>query len=257
MKLNPKKGSFGVEEGPFLGHVITKQGIRANPSKIQALTEMGAPASLKEAQSLNGKLAALSRFLSRSAEKSLPFFKTLEGCIDRKSFKWTTEANKAFEQMKQYIGALPTLTAPVAGETLIMYLAASKESISAVPMAERDKKQVPIYFVSRVLQDQKINYPELDKLTLALVYAARRLRRYFQEHSIIVLIDKPIEQILMKPEKFGRMAKWVIKLGEHDLEFKGRNSVKGQVRTGTGRLPSRDTRNGSRASTRGKEKETM
>ncbi|GJQ96535.1 reverse transcriptase domain-containing protein [Tanacetum coccineum] len=62
MKLNPKKCSFGVEESPFWGHLITKQGITANPSKIKAVTDLEPPRTLKDIYSLNGKLAALSRF---------------------------------------------------------------------------------------------------------------------------------------------------------------------------------------------------
>ncbi|GKB07720.1 reverse transcriptase domain-containing protein [Tanacetum coccineum] len=147
MNLNPKKCSFGVEEGPFLGHLITKQGIKANPSKVKAITDLKPPRTLKEIQSLNRKLAALSRFLSKGAD--------------------------------------------------------------------------------RVLQGAELNYPELEKLILALVHAARRLQRYFQAHPVRVLADKPIKQILARPEKSGRIAKWAIKLGEHDIEFKGRDSIKG------------------------------
>nr|GEZ84799.1 hypothetical protein [Tanacetum cinerariifolium] len=75
----------------------------------------------------------------------------------------------------------------------------------------------------------KLGYPELEKLILALVYAARRPRIYFQAHLIQVLSDKPIKQILAKPKKSRRIAKWAIKLGEHEIEFRGRNSVKGQI----------------------------
>jgi hypothetical protein len=78
MKLNPKKCSFGVEEGKFLGYIVTSEGIRANPRKTMAIAEMKSPSTLKEMQSLSGKLAALNRFLARSAEKSLPFFETLK-----------------------------------------------------------------------------------------------------------------------------------------------------------------------------------
>ncbi|GJV89979.1 reverse transcriptase domain-containing protein [Tanacetum coccineum] len=109
MKLNPKKCSFGMEEGQFLGHVVSKQGIKANSAKIQALTSLKRPKTIKEVQSLNEKLAALNRFLSKSAEKSLPFFKTLKGCLEKKDFTWTREADKAFEEMKRYIEKLPTL----------------------------------------------------------------------------------------------------------------------------------------------------
>ncbi|GJU44988.1 reverse transcriptase domain-containing protein [Tanacetum coccineum] len=219
MKLNPKKCSFGVEEGPFLGHLITKQGIKANPTKIKAVTELEQPRALKDIQSLNGKLAALSRFLSKGAERSLPFFKVLKSCKGKKKIHWTDEADKAFKEIKKFVQALPTLTAPRAGETLTMYLAASKESINAALFAKRSEEQIPIYFISRVLQGAKLNYPALEKLILALVHAARRLRRYFQAHTIMVPTGTPIKQALTGPEKTGRVAKWAIELGEHDIIF--------------------------------------
>ncbi|GKE41969.1 hypothetical protein Tco_1469253 [Tanacetum coccineum] len=64
---------------------------------------------------------------------------------------------------------------------------------------------------------------------VTLVHAARRLRRYFQAHPIQVLTDKPIKQILVRPEKSGRIAKWAIKLRERDIEFKGRDYVKRRI----------------------------
>ncbi|GKA53704.1 reverse transcriptase domain-containing protein [Tanacetum coccineum] len=137
MKLNPKKCSFGVEEGPFLGHLITKQGIKSNPTKIKAVTELKQPRALKDIQSLNGKLAALSRFLSKGAKRPLPFFKVLKSCKGKKKIHWTDEADKAFKEIKKFVQALPTLTAPRAGETLTMYLAASKESINSALFAKR------------------------------------------------------------------------------------------------------------------------
>ncbi|GJT01370.1 reverse transcriptase domain-containing protein [Tanacetum coccineum] len=103
MKLNPKKYSFGVEEGPFLGHLITKQGIKSNPLKVKAVTDLDQPRTLKDIQSLNGKLAALSRFLLKGAERSLAFFKVLKGYKDKKSIQWTDEADKALEKIKKLV----------------------------------------------------------------------------------------------------------------------------------------------------------
>nr|GEU56978.1 reverse transcriptase domain-containing protein [Tanacetum cinerariifolium] len=80
-----------------------------------------------------------------------------------------TEADEAFRRMKEILEALPTMTAPVNGETLIVYLAASEESISVVLMAERGKKKVPVYFVSRTLDGAELEYPKLVKLILALI----------------------------------------------------------------------------------------
>ncbi|GKA16280.1 reverse transcriptase domain-containing protein [Tanacetum coccineum] len=95
MKLNPKKCSFGVEEGPFLGHLITKQGIRAKLSKVKAITNVEQLKTLKDVQSLNKKIAALSRFLSKGAERSLLFFKVLKSCTDEKNIQWTQEVEAA------------------------------------------------------------------------------------------------------------------------------------------------------------------
>ncbi|GKA11019.1 reverse transcriptase domain-containing protein [Tanacetum coccineum] len=169
MKLNPKKCSFDVEEGPFLGHLITKQGIKANPSKVKPVTNLDQPRTLKDIQSLNEKLAALNRFLSKGAERSLAFFKVLKGCKDKKNIQWTTESDKALEKIKKLVQSLPTLTAPRVGETLTMHLATSKESISVVLAVKRNEGWTPIYFVSRVLQGAELNYPALEKLVLALI----------------------------------------------------------------------------------------
>ena len=86
MKLNLGKCAFGVTAGKFLGFMVSQKGIEANPDKIQAIIEMKPPRNVKEVQSLNGKVAALNRFVSRATDKYLPFFRTL-----KKSFEWMDE----------------------------------------------------------------------------------------------------------------------------------------------------------------------
>ncbi|GJY99343.1 reverse transcriptase domain-containing protein [Tanacetum coccineum] len=83
MKLNTKKCTFGAEEGMFLGYMVNMKGIEECPEKAKAVIKLQSPRTLKEVQSLNGKLASLNRFLSKSTEKSLHFFKTLKKCIKR------------------------------------------------------------------------------------------------------------------------------------------------------------------------------
>ncbi|GKD66982.1 reverse transcriptase domain-containing protein, partial [Tanacetum coccineum] len=133
MKLNPKKCSFGVEEGKFLGYMVTSEGIRANPAKTRDIAEMKSPRTWGEMQSLAGKLAALNRFLARSAEKSLPFFETLKNITkeNKEDYRWTEEAEKAFQELKKTILNLPTLTTPIPEENLYIYLAASDKAVSA------------------------------------------------------------------------------------------------------------------------------
>ena len=86
MKLNPRKCTFGVTAGKLLGFMVLQRGIEANPDKIWAIMEMTPPRNVKEVQSLNGKVAALNRFVSKATNKCLPFFRTL-----KKSFEWTDE----------------------------------------------------------------------------------------------------------------------------------------------------------------------
>ncbi|GJY95091.1 reverse transcriptase domain-containing protein [Tanacetum coccineum] len=163
MKLNPKKCTFGVEEGMFLGYQVNTKGIKICLDKVDAVLSLQSPKCLKDVQKLSGKLESLNRFLAKSAEKSLPFFKTLKKCTKKSDFLWTEEAEATFKQMKEHIAKLPMLIAPEEHEELIVYLAASKEAVSAVLMMEREAGQMPIYFVSRALRGPEINYTAMEK----------------------------------------------------------------------------------------------
>uniref|UniRef100_A0A2N9J3I5 Integrase catalytic domain-containing protein n=1 Tax=Fagus sylvatica TaxID=28930 RepID=A0A2N9J3I5_FAGSY len=126
MKLNPKKCAFGVSSGKFLGFMVSQCGIEANPDKIKAILEMSPPTTVKEVQSLTGKAAALNRFVSRSTDKCLPFFKIL-----RKAFQWTEECQRAFEELK---------------------LALSSSAVSSALIRKEERIQKPVYYTSRALK---------------------------------------------------------------------------------------------------------
>ncbi|XP_035844030.1 uncharacterized protein LOC118490476 [Helianthus annuus] len=141
IKLNPAKCSFGMEERKFLGFIVTKDGFKVNPEKVQAIERMPSPANVKDMQKLAGRLAALNR----------------------------------------------TLT------------------------------------------DPETRYAIMEKLVLALIHASRRLRRYFANYVIHALTNYNIGNILARPEISGRLAKWAIELGGHNVVFRPRPSIKGQV----------------------------
>ena len=113
MKLNPNKYAFGVTAGKFLGFVVSQRGIEVNSEKIRAIMELEPSKTIKEVQSLNGKIAALNRFVSKATDKCLPFFRTL-----RKSFEWTDKCQKTFEELKKYLSSLPLLNPSKPGKTL-------------------------------------------------------------------------------------------------------------------------------------------
>lgn len=153
MKLNPEKCAFGVHGGKFLGYMISQRGIEANPEKIKAIINMAPPKSTKGMQELAGRMAALNRFISRSADKGLPFFKVLR---QGKSFTWSEECQQAFNNLKKYLSTPPLLVKPREGDTLLLYLAVSPEAVSAVLTVEREREHRPIYYVSKVLQGAEL-----------------------------------------------------------------------------------------------------
>ncbi|XP_024033455.1 uncharacterized protein LOC112095582 [Citrus clementina] len=129
MKLNPEKCAFGVESGKFLGFMVSHRGIEANPEKIQAIVQMASPHNLKEMQSLTGRLAALSRFVSKATDKCQPFFQVIRR---GKKTEWTPECEEAFRNLKQYLQQAPLLSTPRVGDKLYMYLAVSDRAVSSV-----------------------------------------------------------------------------------------------------------------------------
>ncbi|KAI5342264.1 hypothetical protein L3X38_010139 [Prunus dulcis] len=113
----------------------------------------------------------------------------------------------------------PLLSKPLPGEILSLYLSVSSTAVSLVLIRIPEKAELPIFYVSKALQNAELRYPPLEQLALALVVSARRLRPYFQAHGIKVLTNQPLRQVLQKPEISGRLIKWAIELGEFDIQF--------------------------------------
>ncbi|GKA93885.1 reverse transcriptase domain-containing protein [Tanacetum coccineum] len=208
MKLNPKKCTFGEVEGMFLGYMISPEGIRPCPDKTKAVLQLPSPRTIKKVQSLNGKLASLNRFLSKSAERSGTSLQETKATLVRATPAGSTQAK---------------------GGTDCIPVRHPRRAISAVLMTEKGMVQTSVYFVSRALQCPELNYTPMEKLVLSLVFAAKRLRKYFEAHPIVVITDQPIKQIILRPDVAGRLKKWSVMLGELNITYRPRTSVKGQI----------------------------
>ena len=143
MKLNSNKCAFGVTAGKFLGFMVSQRGIEVNLKKIWAIMELESPRTIKEVQSLNGKIVALNRFVLKVTDKCLPFFRTL-----RKSFEWTDECQMAFDNLKAYLSSPPLLSPSKPREKLYLYLVVSQAAISATLIREEYGSQRLVYFTS-------------------------------------------------------------------------------------------------------------
>ena len=166
-------------------------------------------------QSLNGKVAALNRFVSKATDKCLPFFRVL-----KKSFEWTDECQKAFEDLKKYLSSPPLLSPSMPREELYLYIAVLQAAVSAALVRDEGGSQRPIYFISRAFRGAEERYPRMEKLAFALVTAARKLKPYFQAHTTIVLMDQPLKKAMSSPEAARRMALWAIELSEFDIQYR-------------------------------------
>ena len=103
---------FGVEASKFLGFLLTKRGIEADPEKCAAIIAMRSPILVKKVQQLTGRMAALSRFVSAGGDKGHPYFH----CLKRNNrFIWTQECEEAFVKLKEYLASPPVLCKPELG----------------------------------------------------------------------------------------------------------------------------------------------
>jgi hypothetical protein len=147
----------------------------------------------------------------------------------RKALEWSDECEEAFSQLKKYMTSSSLLSRTILGEVLYLYLAISPTTISVDLIREDEGVQKPVYFVSKALHEAKERYSQIEKLAFALVMASRKLRPYFQAHTIRVLIEYPLRKVMQKLDLSGRLANWAIELGQFDLEFVSRNATKGQT----------------------------
>ena len=160
MKLNPSKCAFGVSSGKFLGFMVSQRGIEANPKKVRAILEISSSKTIKEVQSLSGRVATLNRFVFKATDKCLPFFKTLN-----QAFVWTNDCVTAFQELKHYLSNPQLLSLSKEGKDMLLYLAVSTTMVST----------------ARSLR--------IEKITFALIMASRKLRPYFQANPIVVMTD--------------------------------------------------------------------
>ncbi|CAM8928328.1 unnamed protein product [Rhodiola kirilowii] len=226
--MNPLKCAFGVTSGKFLGFVVTHRGIEIDQTKIKAIQEMPEPKSLKELRGLQGRLAYIRRFISNLAGRCQPFSHLMKKDAP---FVWDDKCRRGFDSIKKYLSTAPVLGAPTPGKPLILYVAAQEKSLGAMCAQETDeRKERPLYYLSRTLVGAELNYSPIEKICLALVFAVQKLRHYMQAHTVhVVSKADPIKYILSRPVLSGRLAKWAMLLKQYDLVFVPQRATKGQA----------------------------
>ena len=140
--------------------MVTHRGIEVNPDQIKAINNLQPPRNPKEVQKLTRMMAALNRFISRSADRCKPFFLLLHKW---KEFEWSKECVVAFQELKQYLSHPPIMSILVVDEVLFTYIAVALYDISFVLIRVDSGIQRPVYYVSKSLNETKVRYLPLEK----------------------------------------------------------------------------------------------
>eukprot|EP00253_Pinus_taeda_P024713 PITA_24713 len=226
ISLNPKKSLFAMSEGKLLGHIISKDVIRIDPARVEAIQQLEHPRNKKEIQSFNGKLNFLRRFIPNLAEH----LREMTNMLRKDSeIKWTEEAVKSFNLIKVILSSTPTLISPDYTQDFILFSFASEHKLAAVLMQKREGVERPIAFFSRIIRDGALNYNIIEKQALALIKALKDFRVYIlHSHVLAYVPSAAVKDVLIQTEPEGRRGKWIASLLEYDVEIKPTKLIKGQ-----------------------------
>jgi hypothetical protein len=150
-------------------------------------------------------------------------------------FEWNDKADEAFLQLKKMLTMPPVQAASAAKEPMFLYIAATSRVVSTVIVVERPEDgkaqpvQRPVYYLREVLSASKQNYPHYQKMCYGVYFAAKKLKQYFQEHSITVVCTAPLAEIMGNRDASGRVAKWAIELDPHTILYLPRTAIKSQA----------------------------
>jgi hypothetical protein len=227
ISLNPKKILFSMEEGKLLGHIIFKDGIRIDPSRIEAIQKLDYPRNKKEIQSFNGRINFLRRFIPNLAEH----LRELTNMLKKTGqVKWTEEAKKSFHQVKFALSHALSLSAPIIQWISLFFHLLLKHTLVVVLMQKKDQKtEQPIAYFSRTIRDGALKYDIIEKQALALVKALKDFRVYIlHSHVLVYVPNVVVKDVLTQNDPEGRRGKWIAAMLEYDLEIKPTKLVKGQ-----------------------------
>ena len=138
--------------------------------------------------------------------------------------------------MVKLLLARPSILVPPSdGESLLLYIAATTQVVSATLVVEREeeghalKVQRPVYFISEVLSNSKTRYSQIQKLLYAVLITKRKLRHYFESHPMTVVTSFPLGEVIHSQDATGRTAKWALELMDQGIAYAPRTAIKSQV----------------------------
>ena len=193
IKLNPKKLQLRKTEVPYIGHLVTGDGLKPDPNKVKAILEMPTPDCVKSLQRLLGMITYLSKFLPNLSTATEPLRRLLDKDVE---WHWEETHEKALGHVKRLITSEPVLRYFDNTKEVTLQCDASESGLGATIMQEGQ----PVAFSSRALTATERNYAQIEKELLSIVHGCTRFDQYVYGREITVESDhKPLESIFKKP----------------------------------------------------------
>lgn len=214
LKVQINKCDFLKHETEYLGHIISRDGIKPNPNKIEVIKKIQLPKSTKQIKSFLGITGFYRKFIKDYSKVALPMTRYLKkgselNVKDRQYIE-------SFNKLKALICTCPILAYPNFAKTFTLTTDASNSALGAV----LSQNQHPIAFASRTLNRHETNYSTVEKELLSIVWATKYFRPYLFGRKFKVQTDhRPLVWLNSLKEPNSKLQRWKIKLNEYDFEI--------------------------------------
>ena len=211
LKLQPAKCQFIREEVEYLGHLITPQGLKPNPTLVEAVQEFATPQDLRRLRQFLGLSSYYRKFVPGFSKIAQPLYKLTRKGVE---FCWTAECQEAFTMLKRKLITAPVLAYPSFTKDFVLETDASTHGLGAVlAQLQEDGQTHRVAYASRALSPQEANYSITELETLAVVWAITYFHSYLYGHSVTVFTDHTaVKAFLETPSPSGKHARWWMKV---------------------------------------------
>ena len=217
LKVQPDKCEFLRKEVAYLGHIISNEGVKPNPDKVQAVQSFPVPKTCKDIKSFLGLAGYYRRFIPNFSKITKPLTSLLKKDVP---FIWSDDQQQSFDHCKKILTESPILQYPDFSKEFILTTDASIHAIGAILSQGEIGKDLPIAYASRTLNKAESNYSTIERELLAIVWAVKHFRPYlFGRRFKIVTDHKPLTWLFSVKDPGSRLVRWRLKLEEFDYEI--------------------------------------
>jgi len=217
LTLNSSKMQLCKDETRVLGYIISREGVKPDPSKVDDLRNAPKPRTLKQVRQFVGLASWLRRYIRNFATLAAPLIELI-----KKGYKWswTKECESAFNEIRERLINPPVMAAPNFSKPFVIRCDASSVGIGAALLQKHDKGYRVIQYASRALSDRERRYSTVERECLAVVWGVEHFRPYIEDEKFTVISDqKSLSWMKHASDPTGKLARWMIRLQRYDFDI--------------------------------------